>query len=122
MDNKALYSLQYGVFLLGTKNADGTKINACITNTCFQTANNPTRIAISVIKQNFTCEMIEESGVFALSILDRSCTFETIKRFGYQSGRNVDKFAGFEHAVASNACPWLIVRGAIILHFSVFNA
>ena len=101
MDNKALYSLQYGVFLLGTKNTDGTKINACITNTCFQTANNPTRIAISVIKQNLTCEMIEESGVFALSILDRSCTFETIQRFGYQSGKDVNKFEDFSEAERS---------------------
>ena len=52
MDNKALYSLQYGVFLLGTKCGD--KINACITNTCFQAANGPVSIAISVIKQNLT--------------------------------------------------------------------
>ena len=121
MDKKALYSLQYGVFLLGTKNADGTKINACITNTCFQTANNPTRIAISVIKQNLTCEMIEESGVFALSILDRSCTFETIKRFGYQSGRNVDKFAGFDHAVAENACPYLAKEACSVIEAKVCN-
>ena len=121
MDNKALYSLQYGVFLLGTKNADGTKINACITNTCFQTANNPTRIAISVIKQNLTCEMIEESGVFALSILDRSCTFETIKRFGYQSGRNVDKFAGFEHSVAENVCPYITKEACSVIEAKVCN-
>ena len=121
MDNKALYSLQYGVFLLGTKNADGTKINACITNTCFQTANNPTRIAISVIKQNLTCEMIEESGVFALSILDRSCTFETIKRFGYQSGRNVNKFEGFDYAVAENACPYLKNEACSVIEAKVCN-
>ena len=120
MDNKALYSLQYGVFLLGTKNADGTKINACITNTCFQTANNPTRIAISVIKQNLTCEMIEESGVFALSILDRSCTFDTIKRFGYQSGRNVNKFEGFD-AVAENACPYLAKEACSVIEAKVCN-
>ena len=121
MDNKALYSLQYGVFLLGTKNADGTKINACITNTCFQTANNPTRIAISVIKQNLTCEMIEESGVFALSILDRSCSFETIKRFGYQSGRNVDKFEGFEHSLADNACPYITKEACSVIEAKVCN-
>ena len=121
MDNKALYSLQYGVFLLGTKNADGTKINACITNTCFQTANNPTRIAISVIKQNLTCELIEESGVFTLSILDRSCTFETIKRFGYQSGRNVDKFEGFDYAVAENACPYLAKEACSVIEAKVCN-
>lgn len=127
MDNKALYSLQYGVFLLGTKaeNSDsgfaGKKINACITNTCFQTANSPTRIAISVIKQNLTCQMIEESGVFTLSVLDRSCSFETIRRFGYQSGRNADKFDGFEYSLAKNGCPYIQNGACAVIEGKVCN-
>lgn len=121
MDNKALYSLQYGVFLLGTKNADGTKINACITNTCFQTANNPVRIAISVIKQNLTCELIDQSGEFALSVLDRSCSFETIKRFGYQSGRTVDKFADFEYETGTNGCPYIENEACAVIEAKVCN-
>ena len=119
MDNKALYSLSYGVFLLGTKN--GSKINACITNTCFQAANGPTRIAISVIKQNLTCEMIEESGVFALSVLDKTCSFETIKRFGYQSGRTVEKFEGFEYETADNGCPFIKKEACAVIEAKVCN-
>ena len=119
MDNKALYSLQYGVFMLGTKAGD--KINACITNTCFQAANGPTRIAISVIKQNLTCQMIEESGIFALSVLDRSCSFETIKRFGYQSGRDADKFAGFEYETAQNGCPYITKGACAVIEAKVCN-
>ena len=121
MDNKALYTLQYGVFLLGTKSADGKKINACITNTCFQTANNPGRIAISVIKQNLTCEMIEQSGVFALSVLTKSCSFETIKRFGYQSGRSVDKFEGFEYESGENGCPYIKGEACAVIEAKVCN-
>lgn len=120
MDNKALYNLSYGVFLLATKTAEG-KINACITNTCFQAANGPTRIAISVIKQNLTCEMIEESGVFALSLLDKSCSFETIKRFGYQSGRTADKFAGFEYQLAENGCPYITKEACSVIEAKVCN-
>ena len=119
MDNKALYSLQYGVFLLGTKSGD--KINACITNTCFQAANGPTRIAISVIKQNLTCQMIEESGIFALSVLDRSCSFETIKRFGYQSGRDADKFADFDYESAGNGCPYIKKGACAVIEAKVCN-
>ncbi len=120
MDNKALYNLSYGVFLLGTKTADG-KINACITNTCFQAANGPTRLAISVIKQNLTCQMIEESGVFALSLLDKSCSFETIKRFGYQSGRTADKFSGFEYQTADNGCPYITKEACSVIEAKVCN-
>ena len=121
MDNKALYSLQYGVFLLGSKNADGSKINACITNTCFQAANSPTRIAISVIKQNLTCEMIEESGEFALSVLSKNCSFETIKRFGYQSGRTADKFAGFSYEKGANDCPYISAEACAVIEAKVCN-
>lgn len=121
MDNKALYSLQYGVFLLGSKNADGSKINACITNTCFQAANGPTRIAISVIKQNLTCEMIEDSGEFALSVLSKNCSLETIKRFGYQSGRTADKFAGFSYEKGTNGCPYISSEACAVIEAKVCN-
>ena len=87
MDNKALFNISYGIFLLAKK--DGEKLNGCITNTCMQVANNPTRIAMSVINNNLTCEMLKKSKVFALSILDKRVTFDTIKHFGLQSGRDV---------------------------------
>ena len=125
MDNKALYNLSYGVFVLGTALKDGggntTQINACITNTCFQAANSPVRIAISVIKQNLTCHMIEKSGVFALSVLDSSCDFEIIKRFGYQRGRDVNKFDGFEYKTDSNGCPYLTSKICSVLECRVLD-
>lgn len=89
MEKKALYNLSYGVFMLSTR--FGEKVNGCITNTCMQVANDPVRIAISVLNSNYTCDLIKESGIFALSLLDVECSFETIKHFGFQSGRDVDK-------------------------------
>ena len=76
MDNKAFFKLSYGVFMLSTKCGD--KVNGCITNTCMQVANSPVRVAISVLNTNYTCDLIKESGVFALSLLDETTTFETI--------------------------------------------
>ena len=64
MDKKALYNLSYGVFMLATRS--GNVVNGCITNTCIQVANNPVRIAISVLNSNYTCDLIKESGIFAL--------------------------------------------------------
>lgn len=105
MDPKALYNLSYGVFLLSTKSND--KINACITNTAMQVANSPTRLAISCLNTNYTCDLIKESGFFSLTILDKNTTFDFIKNFGYQSGRNVDKFQGFNPLFDQNGCPYL---------------
>ncbi len=105
MDKKALYSLSYGVFMLATKAGD--RKNGCITNTCMQVANSPTRVAISVLNSNYTCNLIKESNVFTLSILDQSATFETIKHFGFQSGRDVDKFADCNCPVDGQGIPYL---------------
>ena len=91
MDKKAIYNLTYGVFMVSTKAGD--VVNGCITNTCIQVANNPVRIAVSVLNSNYTCELIKKSGILAVSILDSDCTFESIKHFGFQSGRDVNKFS-----------------------------
>lgn len=105
MDNKALYSISYGLFLLGSQH-DG-KINACITNTCMQVASDPVRLAISVLNQNYTCDLIKKSGLFCLSILDKTSQFELFKHFGYQSGKNIDKFADWEFKTDKNGCPYI---------------
>ena len=105
MEKKALYNLSYGVFMLSTRS--GEKVNGCITNTCIQVASNPVRIAISVLNSNYTCDLIKESGIFAVSILDNDCTFETIKHFGFQSGRDVDKFGNITPPTDCNDVPYL---------------
>lgn len=105
MDKKAIYNLSYGVFMVSTK--AGEVANGCITNTCIQVASNPLRIAISVLNSNYTCDLIKESGIFAVSILDNDCTFETIKHFGFQSGRDVDKFGNITPPTDCNDVPYL---------------
>ena len=105
MDKKALYALSYGVFMLSTKS--GEKVNGCITNTCMQVANSPTRIAISVLNSNYTCDLIKESQIFAISLLSEDCSFDTIKHFGFQSGRDVDKFDGLSVPSDCNGVPYM---------------
>lgn len=119
MDQKALYSLSYGVFMLSTKAGD--KINGCITNTCMQVANSPTRVAISVLNSNYTCELIKESGYFALTILDQTVTFETIKYFGFQSGRNVNKFEDLTPPTDQNGIPYLGWQSCAVISCKVVS-
>jgi len=119
MDNKALYNLSYGVFLLGAKKEE--KVNACITNTCIQVASDPVRVAISVLNQNYTCGMIKETGFFSLSVLDKTTNFELIKRFGYQSGKNTDKFADFKYETDKNGCPYILTGSCSLLSCKVIS-
>jgi len=93
-DIKALFKASYGLYLLSAKNDE--QDNACIINTFLQiTSNEPCICVISVNKQNFTNAIISETRQFNLSTLTVETPFEVLKRFGYQSGRNVDKFEGF---------------------------
>lgn len=98
MDNKVMYSLSYGLFVLSARRGD--KDNGCITNTAIQVTAQPNRIVIAVSKDNYTHDMIQETGRFSLSVLSEQADFDVFKRFGYQSGRDADKFAGFEGCAA----------------------
>ena len=92
IEPSALFNFSYGLFVLTAR--EGDKDNGCIINTALQLTQDPHRISIAVNKANHTHDMIARTGVFNLSILTEEATFDLFKRFGFQSGRDVDKFAG----------------------------
>ncbi len=92
MDNKTMYKLSYGLFVLTAKDE---KDNGCITNTAIQVTSEPNRISLAVNKSNYTHDMIIKTGIFTVSIISEDADFELFKHFGFQSGRDVDKFEGF---------------------------
>ncbi len=94
MDIKAMYKLSYGLFVL-TANENG-RDNGCITNTVIQAASEPNTVTFAINKQNLTHDMVLSSGKYTVSVLDTSADFEMYKHFGFQSGRNTDKFADFK--------------------------
>lgn len=93
MDKKAMYKLSYGLFVLTAR--DGEKDNGCIINTAIQAASEPNQLSICVNKANYTHDMIERTGKFTVSVLSEQADFELFKHFGFQSGRDVDKFTNF---------------------------
>ena len=102
MDNTALFQLGYGLYVL-TAHDDG-RDNGCVINTAMQitSGESPTGV-IAVNKQNLTHDMVLRSGKFNVSVLTADAPFELFKRFGFQSGRNADKFAGFTGAARSGS-------------------
>lgn len=94
MDPKALFQITYGLYLLTAQ--EGGRDNGCIINTVMQVAEKPVRVAISVLKNNLTHDMVKNTGKFNVSAISTEADFELFRRFGMQSGRNVDKFSGFE--------------------------
>lgn len=105
MDSKVMNKLSYGLFVLTAK--DGEKDNGCIINTAMQVTTTPNRIIITVNKDNYTHDMIMKTKEFNVSILDESAVFSTFQHFGFQSGRNTDKFAEITFARAENNIAYL---------------
>ncbi len=92
-DPKALYQIGYGLYVLTTR--DGEKDNGCIVNTVMQVTSTPALIAVGVSKQNYSCGLIQKTGVLNVNSLTEDTPFEVFRRFGYQSGRDTDKFDGY---------------------------
>ena len=88
MDNKAMFKISYGLFVITSKT---NKDNGCITNTACQVTVEPNQITFALNKANLTHDMISESKKFTLSVISESASFDLFKRFGFQSGKNVDK-------------------------------
>ncbi len=93
MNNATMFKLTYGLFVL-TSSADG-RDSGCIINTAGQVTAEPNRLSIAVNKANYTHDLVLKSGKFNVSILSETASFDTFKHFGFQSGRDVDKFADY---------------------------
>ena len=96
-DMSALFKIGYGLYVITTN--DGRRDNGMIVNTVSQVTNSPNRIAVCINKQNYTHHVVQQSGEMNLNCLSVEAPFSVFERFGFQSGRNVDKFEGSDFEV-----------------------
>ena len=109
MNEKAMYKLSYGLFVLTAKDAD--RDNGCIINTAIQAASSPNQLSICVNKSNLTHDMILKTGEFTVSVLNQNASFEVFKHFGFRSGRDVNKFDGYEHCERGSNGIYYVTEG-----------
>ena len=124
MDNNALLKISYGLYVLIAQ--QGGKDNGCIINVAQQVTNDPLQLMICVNKQNLTHDMIIKTAKFNLCPLSEEATMKPFEHFGFQSGRNVNKFENCEVELRTenglrylpkyiNACFQCVVTKAIDL-------
>ncbi len=94
-DPKALFDIGYGLYVVTTKDEKG-KDNGLIVNTVTQVSDNPTRVAVTINKLNYSHHVVKQTGVLNVNCLSEDAPFEVFQRYGFQSGRTADKFAGVE--------------------------
>lgn len=110
MDLSALYNVSYGLYIVSA--AANERLNGQVANTVFQISSDPPTIAVSIHKDNFTHELITSSGSFAVSILAESTPMELIQKFGFKSGRDIDKFADTSYKLGQSGAP-IVLEHAI---------
>ncbi len=93
MDTKALFNIGYGLYILTAR--EGGKDNGCVINTLAQQTSSPLLVSVTVNKSNKTHDMIKNTGVFNVSMISENAPFSLFQHFGFQSGRDVDKFSDF---------------------------
>ncbi len=104
-DMNALFSIGYGLYVV-TSN-DGKKDNGLIVNTISQVTNTPNRVAVTINKQNYSHHVIKQTGIMNVNCLSQEAPFKVFETFGFQSGRNTDKFAGCEPLRSDNGLIFL---------------
>lgn len=120
IENEALHKISYGLFVLSAR--EGEKDNGCIVNTVSQITESPKRITVYVNKLNYTEQMIRKTGVFNVSVLTESAPFGLFKQFGFQSGREADKFGDKEYPRSSNGLYYLTEHANAVISAKVVDA
>jgi flavin reductase (DIM6/NTAB) family NADH-FMN oxidoreductase RutF len=119
MNLKALHSCSYGLYVVSSRK--GGTLNGQIVNTIFQVTSEPPTIAVSINQQNLTHEFINESKVFAASILSQDTPLSFIGRFGFKSGRDVDKFKDVNYKLGETKAPIILDHSLAYLEARVVN-
>jgi len=89
---EALFKISYGLYIVGS--GDKERGNGFISNSVFQVTSEPPKFAVCCNKNNFTSEFIRQSGAFSISVLSKDASPDLFGRFGFRSGKDVDKLDG----------------------------
>lgn len=100
MNKNAFRKLSYGVYIVSTW--DNGRPTGCTANSAMQITSDPATVAISINHNNYTNKCIMESGHFAVSILSEQSDPSIIGTFGFQSGKDVNKFDSVPFEIFGN--------------------
>jgi len=100
--------MTYGLYLISS--IHGEQISGYVANTAFQVTAEPPQIAISCHKDNISATVIEKSGVFSISVLEKETDAGLIGLFGYQSGNEDEKFERVNYKFGTTGVPIILTH------------
>ncbi|MEF9839624.1 MAG: flavin reductase [Lachnospiraceae bacterium] len=119
MNKKSFQKVSYGLYLISTK--DHERSSGCVINTFAQVTSEPAQVTIAINKDNYTTQVIQESGYFTCVVLSQSATMELIGAFGFHTSKDYDKFKGFETSIDLNGIPYVKEQASARFSCKVIN-
>lgn len=120
IEKEAMFKISYGLYVLVT--TDGNKQNGCIVNTVSMLTDNPKRITVFVNKANYSEQLLKKTGILNVSVLTKEVPFDIFKHFGFQSGKDVDKFENTSYPKSENGLFYLDNYSNAVLSAKVIDA
>ncbi len=120
LDLESLFKLSYGMCILSSK--EGEKINGCIVNTVVQLTPLPPIVAVSVNRECLTHQFISKSRIFAVSILSEAAPIPLIGRFGFRTGRDINKFERLNYKPGTTGAPVILENTVALLEAEVIQS
>ncbi|MBI5326596.1 MAG: flavin reductase [Ignavibacteriae bacterium] len=110
MNLNAFFKITYGLYIVTSKNDE--IINGHISNTVFQVTAEPPQFAVCTNKDNLTTDLIKQSGVFAVSIIEQDVDINYIGHFGFKSGKDFNKFQDVNYKIGKTGAPIVLDKTA----------
>jgi len=117
MDLNSFYKIPCGMYIVST--AHEGKLNGQIANAVVQVTADPPKIAVSLNKQNLTCQLCQKSGVFSMTVLEKDTPMTFIGRWGFKSGRDIDKFDGINFRMGKNGSPIVLDHAVAVFEAKI---
>lgn len=121
MNIQAFFKVTYGLYILSSRNKQG-KLNGHVNNTLLQVTAEPARFIVASNKKNLTTEYIQESGVFAASVLQQNVDLKFMGPWGFQSGHDIEKFTeGVQYRIGQTGAPIVLDKAIAFIECRVIN-
>jgi Conserved protein/domain typically associated with flavoprotein oxygenases, DIM6/NTAB family len=119
MNLLALQKMRYGLYVVGSRKDD--RFNGLIANGITQVSAVPANFVVSINKENLTHEFIKASKVLSIAVLSKDAPLDFISRFGFKSGREIDKFEGINYKTGKTGAPIVLDNTLAYVEANVFN-
>ena len=114
---EALFKISYGLYIVSS--GDEHKGNGFVCNTVFQVSSKPAKFVTCCNKDNLTAAFIQKHQAFSATVLEQDVSSDLMGKFGYQSGRDVNKMEGIELKYGETGVPIVLSNSLAYLECKV---